>query len=385
MSELKLTAVDVARKQCQNPVFGIKARFSHIKHWGVIIFRYDLVTKRNLTPQIIHAFEDEKHFLFCELLGWEDPIKRNWEATPGFKVEHFKLEEKEHTYSDEALRAYIKSFNDQKHKYNCILHNCHKFVLDLLRHLDLDDLARELIPMSTTPEMVQYTSKKISGSSITKLKIDFPKHLGRVEGEEIEKLAKASWGSVVFIQDSDSAIKTKAERLFPVVASASVNLLKTDPKYFREATSPWQFIDVLAEVIVGQLMLRLYPEKKDLANEIASIIDDELVHSNGIGDIAMWLIGEAISFLVRLMMLRLMSKDISRFAFQSIRDVFNNIIEPRRIKSFYNYAKLSILEGTMRHIVSVQNDEFKLSLDIEKELEDDIIALIKEVNLIFFV
>ena len=388
-SELKLTTVHVARKKCEKWPENIP-RFSHIKHWGVVLFRYDLVAERDLTPQIIDAIEDENHVLFCELSEWDGPTKRKWETTPGFKLEKFKLEEKEHTYSHDALRAYIKSFNDEKQEYHSFFNNCHKFVLDLLCHLELDDVARELIPMSTAPdywktkpgEVLQYPLKSISQSSINEFKIDFPKLLGEVEGTDVEKLAKISWGSGTFIPATDSAKETKAGSLFPAIAWKSVQLLKTDPKYFREATTPWRFINVLAEVIVGQLMLRLFPEKKDLADSIASINGDELVPSNSTRGIAMWLIAEAINFLIRLMLTRLKGKDISKFAVQSIRDVFNNIIGPGRILSFYNYAKDSILEGTIRHIVSLQNNEFEL-FDIEEELEDDTVTLIKEVNWIF--
>ena len=377
MSEIKLTAVYMARKICQDWP-GSFRRIKYIKHWGVILHRYYPNDKQYLTPQIIEANKRHKDgILFCEVHNWEGPKRTEWEDTPGFKLEPFELDKREHIYYDEGLQDYINSFNNEKQKYHIIFRNCHKFVLDLLCHLDLDEFARKLIPMSTTPEHLSLLSK--SSSSSCKSQMEFPKLLRKVEETEVKDMTRTSWGNDFFIQDADSAIKTKARKLFPAVASQSIQLLNTKPNFFVEETSPWRYIHVLVEVIVGQLMVILYPKEKDLPNLVASSIEGELVPTQDKGEIAIWLIREAINFLIKLTILKSTTQSI-----EACTSKLNNIIGPRRILGFYSYAKDSMLEGAIKYIESVKKKELEVLINIE-DFEDVSLAHIEEVNPIFYV
>ena len=375
MSELKLTAVNFVQRDLNICKYmGMLApRSSCIKHWGIILFRYDCIDQCPLTPQIIDANQDESGTVFCDLAAWEGSKKREWEKAPGFEQEEFQLKEEGQLYSDEWLQAYIKFFNDQKKNYDCIKNNCHNFVLELLCHLNLDDITCRLVPMSAEHSRKVALRSSIPTRSISVLQIGIPKLLREAKEEEIVNAARSSWETYSFTHVANLAIKTEAGRLFPVVALASVQLLKTNETIFRKEMSPWQFIHVIVEEIVGQLMLKLYPEKKDL---VTSLKKDP---GSNIEGVAIWLIEKAISFLIRLIY------SISISASKNNRNVLDDIIGPSRILNFHFYSKDSMLAGTINHIESSQENETELSKDIREEFEYDLEARFEEGNSIFYV
>ena len=366
MSDYKLNAVDIVRRRIESC---FAPHTSYFKHWGIILYRYDCIAERSLPPQIIEATR-QNGIISCSLVGWEGTTIRDWEEI-GYKTESFSLEEKECRYSDKWLQTYIDVFNVQKMGYSAIFTNCHRFILDLLCDLNLEHLTRKLVPMSAEHTFNISFGSSIPKSTFNAFKRGLPQLIIAEKGAEIEEVARSSWTNSIFTQMDDKELKMQAGMFFPLAASETVQLSKKNSKIFNSSLGnflelpPWQLIHGLVEQIVGKVMFELYREEKYLADSIASTIEDKLFPSHGIRDIAFWLIGEAVSFLVRLIC-KLSSRSATpknprtrpnsnnQTRLQETDDTFEDTNEAEWILRFYNYGKDSMLAGTIKHIKSLE-------------------------------
>ena len=115
MSELKLTEVKLVQRNLKNVPKHVPCK-SYIKHWGIILFIYDCVDECLLTPKIIDANKNSEGIIHCTVTTWEGTKKREWESMPGFELEEFPVEGKEHPFSDEWLHEFVRLFNEKKQK-----------------------------------------------------------------------------------------------------------------------------------------------------------------------------------------------------------------------------------------------------------------------------
>ena len=383
MSELKLNAVKFVQRNLKNLPKHVPCK-SCIKHWGIILFIYDTVDECQLTPKIIDANKNSEGIIQCTVTTWEGAKKREWENMPGFELEEFPLEGKEHPFSDEWLHEFVRIFNEKQKTYDPIIHNCHAFVQSLLIDLDLDDILRKL-PMSakrTCKETIQWSNDTFSNSSLGLIKTAIPKILRKVTQAEIEIVAKKSvqiggtWKTSSMVAVVDPAIREQAEQLLPKIGGEAIELLASNSEFISGTFTLWQLLQIPAEMIVTYAIRAVHPEKKDLAygcSKLSSCITAATIGGvvgggplGALGGVAMWFAGELFSFL-----LRLICKGISKMATHDSRDVFDDIIGPSRTLRLLQYAKSFIIDKMISYIKSTQKKKLKSIEQLPPEIEND--------------
>ena len=371
MSELKLTAVKFVQRNLQNLPNHVPCS-SCIKHWGIILFIYDCVDDSPLTPKIIDANANDEGIVQCMVTTWEGTKKREWESMPGFRLEEFPLDGKEHPFSDEWLHEFVRIFNEKKQKYDPIIHNCHSCVQNLLIDLDLDDILKKL-PKSakrTCKDTILWSNNTLSKSSLGLMKTVIPKLLRKVTMTEIEVVAKKSvqiggtWKSSSMVANVNPAIKEQAELLLPKIGGECVELLTSNAEFISGTFTLWQLLQIPAEMIVTYAIRAVYPEKEDLAygcSKLASCITAATIGGvvgggpwGALGGVVMWFAGETFSFL-----LRLICKGISKSVTNDSRDVFDDIIGPSRTLRLLKYAKDFIVNRMIEYIKSTQKKKLE--------------------------